>query len=588
MKKKALSSLLLLLVVVAGLVFRALPAHAFTPNLLMDDTVFNHVASMNSGQINTWLNTFPSSCISPNNGFSAPDPTGYSPSGGFTYGGNVSAGQVVYDAAQAYSINPQVLLTTLQKEQSLVTGGSGCSPLAYTGAMGYGCPDGGTTYNYSGVNLYTINGTTVTAVNGTCVNSAAKAGFSEQIIHAAWLLKFGEQRSEGNTAWNVQMTNSPQPGDVWDNSDDPLSCYGGPMTQGSFKRCSTDTSAVFYDGYTTIDGASTHMDTGATASLYWYTPHFNGNQNFDNLFIAWFGGIISSNYFSCHNSSSVPGVPSGGSVIHNQYFQGQLDHLTYIQLNNTGSSCIEAHTWNYGYQSFITDIATNYPDVDPVASQVISADLDGSGQDTLLYIQYMGTGSGKIEISTWKPGYQQWLTNIATNVSDAPTTHGQVIAGDVNGDGKDELMYVQYQGTGSGKVEVHTWNPGLQSFSSDIATNLAQAPPDHGQIITGKVNGLGGPASLMYVQYQGTGSGKVEVHTWNPGYQSFQTDIATNLSEAPPTHGQVISGNVMGDGRDDLMYVQYQNTGSGKVEVHTWKPGYQSFYTDIATNLSQL
>ncbi|MBI3624228.1 hypothetical protein HY218_01200, partial [Candidatus Saccharibacteria bacterium] len=249
-------------VVMVGLLLHATPASAaFTANNLIDDGHFDNTATMSSAQIDAWLNSnFPSSCISTNRGFSAPDPTGYSPSGGFTYGSNVSAGRVIYDAAQVYGLNPQVVLTTLQKEQSLISGNAGCSTLRYVGAMGYGCPDGGTTHNYSGLNLYTINGTTVTSVSGTCVNTASKAGFSQQVIHGVWLLKFGEQRSEGNTSWNVQ-----KPG--WDNSDDPQTCYSGPMTQGYRKRCSSDATTVYYDGYTPIDGTSTHMDTGATAAL---------------------------------------------------------------------------------------------------------------------------------------------------------------------------------------------------------------------------------------------------------------------------------------------------------------------------------
>ncbi|HKU19075.1 MAG TPA: hypothetical protein VJP80_07470 [Candidatus Saccharimonadales bacterium] len=260
-------------------------ASAFNSNNVMDESVFDNVTSMNASQIDSWLNNnFPNSCISTNHGFSAPNPTGYSPSGGFTYGGNVSAGQVIATSAQVYGLNPQVLLATLQKEQSLVSGDAGCSTLRYAAAVGYGCPDGGTTYSYSGLNLYTLNGTTVTSVSGTCVNSAAKTGFSQQVIRAAWLLKFGEQRSNGNTGWAV-ITGS------WDNSDDPATCYAGPMTQGNRKRCSSDSSTTYYDGYTVIDGSSTHMDNGSTAALYWYTPHFSGNQNFDNIFTAWFGTI---------------------------------------------------------------------------------------------------------------------------------------------------------------------------------------------------------------------------------------------------------------------------------------------------------
>jgi hypothetical protein len=260
----------------------------FNSSDVADDYTFDNVGTMNVSQINNFLNSFAGSCISTNNGFTAPDPIGYSPSAGYTYGGSVSAGQVIYDAAQAYDLNPQVLLTTLQKEQSLVSGTSGCSTLRYTGAVGYGCPDGGTAYSYSGVDLYSIMGNEVTSVSGTCVNTAAKAGFSEQIIHAAWLLKFGEERSEGNTSWSIVKGN-------WDNSDDPESCYLGPMTQGNRQQCPGGAS-VYYDGYTTIDGVSTHMDTGATAALYWYTPHFAGNQSFDTIFQSWFGATTGQGF----------------------------------------------------------------------------------------------------------------------------------------------------------------------------------------------------------------------------------------------------------------------------------------------------
>lgn len=257
-------------------------AATFNQSDIIDDQVFDNTSAMSISQANSFLNGFSSSCISTNHGFQSADPTGYSSSGGFTYGGNVSGGQVIVDAADAYGLNPQVLMTTLEKEQSLVTGGAGCSTLRYSGATGYGCPDSGTDYNYSGVNLYSINGTEVTSVNGTCVNSSSKVGFSQQVIHAAWLLKFGEQRSQGNIAWDVNTTNYPQSGDVWNNSDDPQSCYGGPMTQGTFQTCSGG-SSIYYDGYYTIDGSSVFMGDGATAALYWYTPHFSGNENFESV-----------------------------------------------------------------------------------------------------------------------------------------------------------------------------------------------------------------------------------------------------------------------------------------------------------------
>lgn len=54
----------------------------------------------------------------------------------YSYGGH-SAAWLIYNYGAAYSINPQIVLATLQKEQSLVTSGS-CSSNALAWAMGWG------------------------------------------------------------------------------------------------------------------------------------------------------------------------------------------------------------------------------------------------------------------------------------------------------------------------------------------------------------------------------------------------------------------------------------------------------------------
>lgn len=291
--KKATSTVLAF---AAALIITLMPlatvhADTFAANRIIDDGIFNNTSTMSAAQIDSFLNTFTNSCISPNSGFRAVDPIGFSPTQGYKYGDYVTAGQAIYDASQAYSLNPQVLVVTLEKEQSLVTGRNNFSGYCnngdqhkYAAAVGYGCPDSVTTYNYSGLNLYQRNGTTVSDTGTTCVNGAAKAGFSQQVIRAAWLFKFGQQRALGNLSWAVINGN-------WDNSDDPESCYSGPMTQGTFARCPSS-AAAYYDGYATIDGTAVHIDSGATAALYWYTPHFHGNQNFFSLYTSWFGSTI--------------------------------------------------------------------------------------------------------------------------------------------------------------------------------------------------------------------------------------------------------------------------------------------------------
>ena len=55
-------------------------------------------------------------------------------------GGAKSAANIIWDAAQQYNINPQVLIVTLQKEQALVQD-DWPWPVQYRSATGYGCPD---------------------------------------------------------------------------------------------------------------------------------------------------------------------------------------------------------------------------------------------------------------------------------------------------------------------------------------------------------------------------------------------------------------------------------------------------------------
>jgi hypothetical protein len=270
-------------------------AATFNPNLIMDDSVMSNYNSMNASQIDSFLNSFPNSCISTNNGFSAIEPIGYNHTNGFLYGSNVSAGTIIYDAAQAYNLNPEVLLVTLQKEQSLVKGDAGCATNRYAKAVGYGCPDGGSSYTYTGVNLYTKNGVTYTTADGVCVNDASKVGFTQQIIRAAWMLKYSQQRSLGNIGWAII-----KPG--WDNSDDLSSTYSGYMTQGCLKRSKYEATCTNYDGYATIDNTAVHLDNGATAALYRYTPHFSGNTNFFNIFTSWFGATTGPDYAASFTS----------------------------------------------------------------------------------------------------------------------------------------------------------------------------------------------------------------------------------------------------------------------------------------------
>jgi hypothetical protein len=567
-----LFSIFVLLTAIGITAFPAKTSAAFDKNIIIDDRIFDDTSAMTGPQIDAFLNAR-NSCISSNSGFSAPNPVGYSPSSGFQFGSNVSAGTVIATAGQVFGLNPQVLLVTLQKEQSLATATS-CSTNTIAKAVGYGCPDSGGSYSYSGLNLYTRNGTTYTSVSGICVNSAAKAGFSQQVIRAAWMLKFSQQRSLGNTGWAIVQGN-------WDNSDDLNSCYSGFMTQGTFKRCPSGT-ATFYDGWTTIDGTATFMGSGATAALYRYTPHFHGNQSFVNLFESWFGSTISSLFYACRNSTNISGAARGARVIANH--AGRGDSMALLFPNITQSACIEAHTWAPGAQGWASNIATNHPVVNPADNGIISADTNGDGIGELFLVKYRGSSSGKIEIHGWNPATQQsWTSNIATNHPSVSPTDNLVLAMDTDGNGRDEFVLVRLNNSDSGRIEIHTWGGGEQHWRSNIATNHPVVNPANYTVVAADQNG-DNIDELSLIGYRNNGSGRIEIHTWLPNEQGWLNNIATNYPAVDPASFRVISADTNSDNRDEFNLIAYNNTGSGRIEIHTWLPNEQGWLSNVATN----
>ncbi len=224
------------------------PAEAYSNSNMIDDMVFDNSASMSTADIQNFLNQFPNSCLK---SYSDAYPNDY-----FSYGSNVSAATVIRRVSDLWGINPQVMLTKLEQEENLVTGNAGCPLYRYVSAVGFNCP--GPTRNA------VYNGTPIV----TCVQNDANMGFSRQVTKGAWLLKWGKERALGNLSWLVP--------------DDANYYYGGPMTQGTFKR-SASSPAVYYDGYWN----GVHLDSGATASLYNYTPYLN--QAFPSIFEGFFG-----------------------------------------------------------------------------------------------------------------------------------------------------------------------------------------------------------------------------------------------------------------------------------------------------------
>lgn len=186
----------------------------FNPGLLLSDYDFSDIVSMSQTRIQNFLNS---------------QPGGLATQQFITPSGTQSVAQIIYNAGQAYSINPKVILVTLQKEMSLITIDPNSTGYQnrLNAAMGYGCPD-----------------------SGGC--DSTYSGFYSQIDKAA--KQFRKYYSSPSN-YRHQV--------------------GGTYTFNDLNGTRQTTVTILNQ---------------ATANLYNYTPHvYNGNYNFYLYWNKWFG-----------------------------------------------------------------------------------------------------------------------------------------------------------------------------------------------------------------------------------------------------------------------------------------------------------
>ena len=241
-------------------------------NHLMDDSIYRASFTMTAQDIQNFL-------VSKNSGlvnFRDVENCGSSTGSNYAFyakyyscGTTQVAAQIIYDSAQAYGINPQIILATLQKEQSLVTTPNPTSS-QLTYAMGYGCPD-----------------------SGGCSNP----GFFNQVDNGTWQLRTDYELSIGNNYWGYTPASYPCNG--------ATQYYSAALLPGSNVTFKDDSGTAY---------ANFIIPNASTASLYCYTPHvFPGSSNqyysgsywFVYYYSQWFGGTIVPYAFKSSTSNTV-------------------------------------------------------------------------------------------------------------------------------------------------------------------------------------------------------------------------------------------------------------------------------------------
>lgn len=520
------------------------------PGHIISDSIFTNAGSMSAGGIQQFLNSKVPVC----------DTYGTQPSeyGGGTraqwgqanYGqstftclkdyaeGGRSAAQIIYDKAQAYSINPQVLIVLLQKEQGLVTDTWPLN-IQYRTATGYGCPD-------------------------TAPCDSQYYGLTNQVD---WAAKMFRAILNASPTWTT------------------------PYILGN--------NYIQYNPNSSCGGTVVNIENRSTQALYNYTPYqpnqgalaagwgtascgAYGNRNFYLFFQSWFGSTRDG---KCFVSSS--GGPIITGITFRKFGYRYLDQGNAVAYTGTSTDCIESHTWNVGLQSWQQNKATNHKVAPPDVSNVQYADLDGDGFDEPVMVELNNTLSGYVEFRVWSKNMDRWLSQTISDVPATNLSNGLLTFADTNGDGKDEPVFILLSATLSGKVEFQILNNDLKTFKAGVVSHMPLFDRANGTVVFADVEGNGVDEPVL-ILYKNTGSGNVEFHTWNATYSSWRFNTASQLPAIDPNNGFITFADVDGNGVDEAVLISLRGTQSGKIEFHTWHLGVTSWRYHTATNATVL
>ena len=219
---------------------------------------------------------------------------------------------------------------------------------------------------------------------------------------------------------------------------------------------------------------------------------------------------------------------------------------------------------------------TQYPP-GQMTDKVIAGDFNGDGKDDIATIYYYNSdGLNEVRAHVWLSdgtkfgGFHTWMTN---KQYDGFLANGRVGAGDFNGDGKDDICAIYDYGN---NIKVHVWQSTGSGFTgwSDWKTSTQyDARRITGRFAAGDFNGDGKDDVAAMYDY---GNGTAKIHTFLSQGSSFTNwmtwweETHIGYYHANQVSGRFVAGDFNGDGKDDICAIyDYDST---SIKFHIWTP----------------
>ncbi|MDR0883636.1 MAG: Ig-like domain-containing protein [Oscillospiraceae bacterium] len=212
-----------------------------------------------------------------------------------------------------------------------------------------------------------------------------------------------------------------------------------------------------------------------------------------------------------------------------------------------------------------------------VGSRSVSGDFNGDGKDDYATLFDMGKGRSAwhVFLSTGTSFSEEvWWQETTENWYPASGVSGRVVAGDFNGDGKDDIAAMfDY---GNAETKIHVWLSTGTNFKG-VATWRHWTPGNYDakrvadRVVAGDFNGDGKDDIASIYYYDWDGLNEIRTHvllSTGTGFSSEKTWVTNTQYNGNLIYGRVVAGDFNGDGKDDIAAMY--DYGNGTIILHTW------------------
>jgi hypothetical protein len=212
-----------------------------------------------------------------------------------------------------------------------------------------------------------------------------------------------------------------------------------------------------------------------------------------------------------------------------------------------------------------------------------TGDFDGDRITDVYAALPAGGGTAQVKVLDGADYLHSFLSHATIVQRDTRLGRSQFVAGDFDGDGRDDLWVVDPDDGGRLAVSVLDSSTGFQTELSDAATASPGLDPDRWRVTTGDYD-FDGRDDLYLVDLQSDGRTAVHVLDAETGFTTFLAQTFTAAPAVDPATWSVTTADHNGDGRDDLMLLNRAGT---MTEVHALDAatGFSSYLLQTATAL---